>query len=546
MNKKNNESTLSNIKAFIIVIILIYAFITMSSMFETNRKRYNGSTPSHTYDDSIFSIITTPENKVLENTIKEYANKNDFDVEIVYADNLEIVDKLNNGEKYDAIWASNSIWLDLVDSSVKTSNLKSTNITPIVFGIKKSVAERLNLIGRNVTMQDLLTLIKNGELKFSMANPIMTNSGASAYFNILSTLAGNPEVLTLDYLKDENLRSNLKAFFKGLERTSGDEDFLEESFLKGEYDAAVTYESSIININKKLEAENKEILYVIYPVDGVTFSDSPLVYVNNGLDNKKEIFLDFQSYILDKEGQSELASLGRRTWYGGVTDKADANLFKKEWGIDTTKFISSVKYPSKEVIKEALRLYQEELRKPIHVVFCLDYSGSMSGEGIKELKSAIEYIFGEKAVTSMIQFSRYDKIDIVLFNNDLTHVEGNNGSISGDNVSKYIEYLNNYYPGGSTALYPAVAEALKMLKNETDDGYNLSVIVMTDGEGNVGSYYDVSSVYNTLTKEVPIYSITFAEASESQLNSLASLSNGKVFDGRTDLVKAFKTVRGYN
>ena len=26
-------------------------------------------------------------------------------------------------------------------------------------------------------------------------------------------------------------------------------------------------------------------------------------------------------------------------------------------------------------------LYQEALRKPVHVVFCLDYSGSMYGEG---------------------------------------------------------------------------------------------------------------------------------------------------------------------
>ncbi len=546
MNNKNiNNSNKDVIKAIIICILFFVGFNILIVIEQESRNKGSDSS-RYTYNDSVFSIITTPENKVLEDTIKDYADKNDFDVEIVYADNLEIVDKLNSGEKYDAIWASNSIWLDLVDSTVKTSNLKSTNITPIVFGIKKSVAERLNLINRDVTMQDLLSLIKNGELKFSMANPIMTNSGASAYFNILSTLAGNPEVLTLDHLKDETLRSNLKAFFKGLERTSGDEDFLEESFINGDYNAAVTYESSIININKKLEAENKEILYVIYPVDGVTFSDSPLVFVNNGYDDKKKTFLEFQSFILDKEGQNELASLGRRTWYGGVTDKADSNLFKKEWGIDTTKYVSSVKYPSKEVIKEALRLYQEELRKPIHVVFCLDYSGSMSGQGIEELRAATNFIFGESAKSSMIQFSRYDKIDVILFNDSISFLSKDGEQITGENVQLYTDYLNRTYPGGSTALYPAVAEALKKLKEEINDEYNLSVIVMTDGEGNVGSYYEVSNVYKTLTKEIPIYSITFADADDSQLSLLASLSNGKVFDGRKDLLKAFKTVRGYN
>jgi Ca-activated chloride channel family protein len=426
---------------------------------------------------------------------------------------------------------------------VKTSNLKSTSITPIVFGIKESTARNLGLIDKKVTMNDLLTLIQNGSLSFSMANPIMTNSGASAYFNILSTLAGNPEVLTLNHLKDEKLRMDLKSFFKGLERTSGDEDFLEESFINGNYDAAVTYESSIISINKKLESKNKEILYLIYPVDGVTFSDSPLVYVNNGNDEKKEIFLEFQSYILDKSGQSKLASLGRRTWYGGVTDNADTSLFKIEWGIDTTKYISSVKYPSKEVIKEALRLYQEELRKPIHVIFCLDYSGSMSGEGISQLREAIKFIFGESAKTSMIQFSKYDKIDIILFDDRLT-VVGN--TFNGEEGPTYIEYLNKFYPGGSTALYPAVTRALNMLNEDLDPDYNLSVIVMTDGEGNVGTYSDVLNAYRNLKRDIPIYSITFANADESQLKMLADLSNGKVFDGKKDLVNAFKTVRGYN
>lgn len=528
-----------SIISVIAIMIIIYCIIEIIATGIHNNKYYS----EYSYSEDVFSIITTPENKVLEEDIKKYAEENDFEVEIVYADNLEIVEKLNSGEKYDAIWASNSIWLDLVDSSVKTSNLKSTSITPIVFGVKKSVAEKLGLTSKNVTMNDLLTLIKKGDLKFSMANPIMTNSGASAYFNILSTLAGNPEVLTLENLQDENLRSELKSFFKGLERTSGDEDFLEESFINGDYDAAVTYESSIISINKKLEAQNKEILYLIYPVDGVTFSDSPLVFVNNGLDDKKDIFLDFQSYILSKEGQKKLANLGRRTWYGGVTNSADSSLFKKEWGIDTSKYISSVKYPSKEVIKEALRLYQEELRKPVHVVFCLDYSGSMAGDGKEQLITAMEYIFGEDAKSNMIQFSKKDKIDVVVFNNE---VEQLYSTTPGDEVYEYIKYLKNNPAHGTTSLFPSVVKALRILQSEEDEEYNLSIIVMTDGEGNVGSFEEVKQAYSIVNKNIPIYSITFGDADEEQLKMLADLTNGKIFDGKRDLVKAFKTVRGYN
>ena len=38
----------------------------------------------------------------------------------------------------------------------------------------------------------------------------------------------------------------------------------------------------------------------------------------------------------------------------------------------------------------------------------------------------------------------------------------------------------------------------------------------------------------------------FGSASTSQLRNIAELTNATVFDGRTDLVHAFKEVRGYN
>ena len=537
MNEKKDGLSLG--RFLIIVFVFYFMFTLIISNLDVSKKNNSNR---YTYSDSVFSIITTPENKVLEDTIKDYAKKEDFDVKVVYADNLEIVDILNSGEKFDAIWASNSIWLDMLDSKVvKTSNLKSTSITPIVFGVKKSLAEELGLINKDVTMNDLLSLIKSGKLKFSMANPITTNSGASAYLNILSTLAGKPEVLTMDYLKDEKLKSDLVDFFKGLERTSGDEDFLEESFVSGDYDAAISYESSIININKKLESSGKEPLYLIYPFDGVSISDSPLVYIDNKNTDKKETFLDFQSYILSDAGQKVLDNLGRRTWYGGINEKADQSIFNKEWGIDTTKYISPVKYPSKDVIKEALFLYQTELRKPVHVVFCLDYSGSMAGEGIESLKSAMDFVFGNSAITNMIQFSYKDKIDIILFSSEPKLI----GSFKGDQSEEILNKIKSYSAYGGTALYPAAQDALFYKQNEKDD-YNLSIILMTDGEGNYGTFDDVRYTYNRIGKDIPIYSITFASASEDQLNKLAKLSNGKVFDGKSDLVKAFKTVRGYN
>ena len=451
---EKNKLSFGKILGIALLVYIVFAVIGEFSKKDVDNKPV-------TYSDTVFSIISTPENKILEEALTKFARRNTIEISITYADNLDIVDKLNSGEKYDAIWASNSIWLDMLDSKkVSTSDSKSTSVTPIVIGIKNSKAEELGLKDKQVRMKDILSLIKEGKLKFNMANPITTNSGAASYLNILSTLAGNPDVLTSKDLKSSKLQEDLKSFFTGLVRTSGDEDFLNKSTVSGDYDAAITYESSIININKELVKQGKDYLYVIYPVDGVSICDSPFVYINNRNDKKKKMFQEIQSFILSEDGQETLLHLGRRTWYGGVTDSAPSDIFNKTWGIDTTKYISPIKYPSEAVIKEALELYQTKLRKPIHVVFCLDYSGSMYGDGIESLISSMEYILSSEAKKSMIQFTSEDKIDVIAFGSHVKLI----GSSNGADTTELLKSIKNYDLDGATSLYPAAQEATKLLE----------------------------------------------------------------------------------
>ena len=66
---------------------------------------------------------------------------------------------------------------------------------------------------------------------------------------------------------------------------------------------------------------------------------------------------------------------------------------------------------------------------------------------------------------------------------------------------------------------------------------------MTDGQANEGTFRQLESYYNKIQKQIPIYSIMFGSAIESELEEIAELTNAKVFDGKIDLVKAFKEVR---
>ena len=498
----------------------------------------------HEYSNNYFYLMSSSENKVFEDEILDFAKKNNIKMKIEYDDTLKITRRLNQGEQYDAVWLSNSIWTYAIDNNVtRISDTKSTSINPIVFGIRKSKAEELGFVGKDLYTEDIVKVVQDGQLKFSMPNPITTNSGASAYLGILTTLAGKPEVLTKETLDDEALKEKLKNFFTGLERSSGDEEYLEEMFVNGDYEAVFTYESSIIHINQALEKAGKEVLYALYPIDGVSISDSPISYIDQKDESKKEQFSKLTSFLVGEEGQKLLAKYGRRTWYGGVNDHVDKKIFNPDWGINTTHYISPLKYPATAVIRQALALYQSSLRKPVHVVFCLDYSGSMWGEGIEELRDAMDYILTDRAADDLLQFMGDDIVDVIPFNSK-TDIYWTANSES--ELAILNQQIKDRKPNGGTALYPAVERALKSLWNENTDQYNTSIIVMTDGKGNVGTFSSVKSLYEEIPSKIPIYSIQFADADRSQLDKLADLSNGKVFDGTSSLIDAFTEVRGYN
>ena len=52
--------------------------------------------------------------------------------------------------------------------------------------------------------------------------------------------------------------------------------------------------------------------------------------------------------------------------------------------------------------------------------------------------------------------------------------------------------------------------------------------------------------YRALGMDVPVFSIMFGDADPEQLEQLAEATNARVFDGREDLIDAFRKVKGYN
>ena len=526
MNNKN--------KILFIALVVTFLFVCIVGDMLSNKM-------IEVVESKRLNILASSSMKPLENKIY----KKGYEINFTYMGDIDIVDELNtNAKSYDGVWISNSMWLYMLENQYLTSNSKSIAISPIVLGIRKSKAKSLNLIGKELTNDDIVTLVKNKKIKYVMPSVTSTNTGATAYIGFLNSLAGNPEVLTETMLDNTKLVTELKNLFSGTLRVSGDEEYLKEMFINNdEYEAIIADEASLIDINKKLLDKDKEELYLFYPKDGLSINDMTLAFISNDK-SKENDFINFQNFLLSESGQELLEENGYRTWYGGVSSKTNPKVFNPEWGIDTEKYLNVTNFPSKKVITKAINVYIESLRKPTHAVFCLDYSGSMSGEGEQQLVSAIKYILTEEeASKNMLQFSSKDKISVITFNQEIK----NKWNIeNGVQTQELIENIENEEPTGMTNIYLATSEALNILKTENMDKYNLSIILMTDGVSNKGNFYDVKKLYTNMGRDIPVYSIMFGSASASQLDDIAKLSNAKVFDGRTNLLEAFKKVRSYN
>ena len=96
----------------------------------------------------------------------------------------------------DAVWPANSFWISLGDTHQQVKHAQSIMRTPVVFGVKKSVAARLGWIGKPVTVEQILQAAEAGKLRYMMTSATQSNSGASAYLGYLYAFAGRPEALT--------------------------------------------------------------------------------------------------------------------------------------------------------------------------------------------------------------------------------------------------------------------------------------------------------------------------------------------------------------
>lgn len=495
-----------------------------------------------------FVILAGSENKTLEPMVQAFCQQKHKHCEMRYEGSLDIGMATAPGQtpEADAVWPAASLWIDLYDSKRQVKYLHSISQSPVVLGIRKSEAQKLGWVGARVTTADIVSVVDTGKLKFLMTSATQSNSGASAYLAMLAALVGQPDVIEAKDLDNDALRAKVKKLLAGVERSSGSSGWLKDLYLKkrpdgSPYQAMWNYEAVIKETNDELAKTGGEKLYAVYPADGVFMSDSPLGFVDRGRGPETETFFkDLQAYLLSPDIQAQIAATGRRVALGAAAPAKP----EPDWNFDPSKLLTTVRVPDPEVIRSALGLYQETLRRPSLTAFCLDYSGSMQGDGIKQLKDGMQLLLTEdKAANAFIQWTPKDKIYILPFDDSI--LGDTSGTATADTQANLLSDVMARDAGGGTNMHQCLVEALAKVRADPAFATSLpAVVVMTDGRSD--DKIDVFSAAWKSGPPVPVFGVTFGDADDTQLDAVAELTQGRVIDGRHDLVSAFRATRGYN
>lgn len=503
-------------------------------------------------------IVSGSENRALEPIIRDWGSDNRVDVSVAYLGSVDIARTLGESleTQPDAIWPANSLWIELGDTEKRVKHESSILRSPVVLGLKKSIAEDLGWIDRaDITIQDIQAAAQSDAFRLSMTSATQSNSGASAYLGFLYALSGNPDILLAEHLADETVQDQVRDLLSQVDRSSGSSGWLKDSLVENpdRFDAMFNYEALVIEANQVLEQQGREPLYVIYPANGIAVADSPLGLIDKGDAEKEEAFLNLQAHLMSDEVQDQLLALGRRAGLLGLSaDRADPSIWRKDWGIDLDRAIAPVPAPASAVIGEALTLYQTELRKPSLTIWVLDVSGSMEGEPLAELKTAMDLLLDPAAsAINLLQPSSRDITIILPFN----HEPGTSVLVSGSeprDLAQAQSYVSRLFADGGTDLYKAIISALNELQPYADDGtlfeYLPAIVAMTDGASEMVNRPAMLEAlqHSGFGLDVPIHSIAFGKADTNQLNELSNVTIGRMFTAGSDLAKALRSAKGYN
>lgn len=484
-----------------------------------------------------FTILAGSELKELESAIVQAGQAAGVTVQLSYAGTLDMVERINAGERFDALLPANGAYPAL---ALETKPLAREKLfySRMALGVKAAKLKALGWERRAPSWADIAQAAGNGQLRYAMSNASASNTGMSALFAVASASAGKTEDLT-----PEDVNPTLiKAFLSGQKLTAGSSGWLAEAFVKAPQalDGMVNYEAVILRANAQLpEAER---LHLVYPRDGMISADYPLMLLQaqRRADHDKLVAaLKSPAFQRDVLGPAFLRP---------ANPEVPANPALP------TSAVAELAFPNRlEVIDAVLSSYQAQWRRPATSIFVLDVSGSMSGERLENMREALKVLSGADARTTQARLQAFqgrERVVLIPFSTDVAEpqwVRFDPQQLDAAR-SQLRQLAEGLTVGGVTAIYSALdrAQALAQTELQQDPERFVSIVLLTDGESNRGlSFSEFKARYPNGTP-VRVFPILFGEANTAQMQALAAFTGGREFDGRSaGLAQVFREIRGY-
>ncbi|CAN5288759.1 substrate-binding domain-containing protein [soil metagenome] len=497
-------------------------------------------------DAQTLRVLAGSEVKDMVPILQQAASGIGVKVAFEYVGTLEGTELVASGGaagKYDATWFPNNRYLSLLPgaSSAIKSSVKIMS-SPVVLGLRKSVAQKLGWDATAPTWAELATAASAGDFTYGMTNPAASNSGFSALVAVATALSGTGSALT-----DADIQAvtpAMTSFFTGQKLTAGSSGFLADKFLANPdaVDGVINYESVLMGL------DTPEPLTIVTPSDGVVTSDYPLTLLTSADAAKKPLFDKLTAWLTTKDVQKQIVDTTHRR--PGVPGVDTGSTFPPGILFETP-------FPNTlDVANTLISTYLDSARAPAQTLFVLDTSGSMQGTRIAALQQALKNLAGadESTAGGFAAFRARERVTLIPFS-DHTDSPVVIDVPAGDKTQALAQIrtqADGLAAGGGTAIYDSLETAYKLAlkqQKERPDTF-VSIVLMTDGENTDGATErEFETFYDRLgtgKANIATFVVLFGNGNVEELTRVAKLTGGKVFDALNgDLAGAFQEIRGY-
>jgi Ca-activated chloride channel family protein len=416
--------------------------------------------------------------------------------------------------------------------------------SPVVLGVRESAARRLGWDAKAPTWSQIATAAERGEFTYGMTDPAASNTGFSALVAVAAALDGTGRAL--DAAAIDRIAPRLAGFFSGQRLTAGSSNWLAGSFTRratgedpgGPLDGLINYESTLRSLNR--DRQLPEPLTIVYPADGVISADYPFTLLAGASDEVRDGYDRLVDHL--RAGPTQNA----------IVVKTERRAVVPNVGLprDAPGGLVELPFPDTRAAIDALLVaYFDRLRTPARTVYVLDVSGSMAGERLAALKTALTGLTGVDTTLSGRYCRFRSREEVVLLPFASVAGEPTTFTVSAESPQSSRDAIRAAIDGlraeGETAVYDSLVTAYGQFADA--GGRFPSIVLMTDGESNAGrALGDFTSFLATAPQPVRVFPILFGEAAEEEMRQVATATGGELWDARDgDLGRAFCQIRGY-